>query len=223
MPSAPIARLRKKDIVWLARHYCKHRHTYLVHYNCYLTENPLGRKVGFFDIEASHLKANFGLLLCYCIKPADKGKILHRTVTQAELRDRQCLDREVVKQCIADLQTFDSIVTHYGKRFDIPFLRSRALFHKLDFPAYGEIFHEDTYFMCRSRLCISSNRLETACQHVLGKSNKTRIDPGRWIIALQGDEKALAYILDHCKRDVRDLEGLYNALVGFTAHTESSI
>lgn len=220
---APVSRLKKKEIIWLSRHNCKHGHDYLQHYNCYLAENPEGIRLGFFDIETTNLKADFGLMLCYCIKKAGKNKIYHRTITKAELQKENCLDKEVVQQCIKDLGKFDRVVTHYGKRFDIPFLRSRALFWNLDFPIYGEIFHDDTYYMCRYKLCISRNRLESACRHVLGKTRKTHINPRHWISALQGNEEALGYILEHCKRDVRDLEDLYYKLVDYTRKADVSI
>ena len=220
---APISRLKKSEIIWLSKHRCRHHHTYLEHYSCYLNENPQGIKIGFFDIETTNLKADYGLMLCYCIKVAGKNKIYQKCVTRKELQEENCLDRDVVEQCIKDIQKFDRLVTHYGKRFDVPFLRSRALFWSLPFPIFGSIFHDDTYYMCRNRLCISRNRLELACRHVLGKTRKTHIDQRKWILALQGNEKALKYILDHCRRDVRDLEDLYNALINFTRKQDVSI
>lgn len=221
--AAPISRLTKKQINYLNKHKCKHGHTYLEHYNCYLEENPEGIKIGFFDIETTNLKADFGIMLCYCIKEGNKNKILQRSITKQELQEENVLDKNVVKSCIVDLLKFDKIVTHYGTNFDLPFVRSRALFWNLNFPIYGELVHKDTYYMCRSKLCISRNRLASACQHVLGKTRKTAIDSRSWILALQGNEKALKYILDHCRRDVRDLEDLYWHLEGFTMDTARSI
>ena len=63
---APVHRLKKIEIVWLAKHKCKHGHTYLEHYNCYLKEMPDGRiqeKVGFLDIETTGLDAEIIELL----------------------------------------------------------------------------------------------------------------------------------------------------------------
>jgi len=223
MVIAPITRMRKREVDWLATHYCVHRHRYLDHYNCWLKEHEDELKIGFFDIETTNLKADYGIVLCYCIKPAGKNKILSRTITKADLETREVLDKEVVRSCIEDMQKFDLIVGHYSTRFDLPYLRSRALSMGLEFPIFGTIAHRDTYYMCRRLLCISSNRLESACRHVLGRTRKTHIDPKHWILALQGNEKALAYILDHCRRDVRDLEDLYFALIGFVKDTRKSI
>jgi len=70
--------------------------------------------------------------------------------------------------------------------------------------------------MARRALCISRNRLANVTEHLIGATLKTRIDPHHWIMALQGNAKALAYILDHCKRDVLDLERIYNKLLKYT-------
>lgn len=216
---APVSRLNKHEIVWLSGHRCKHKHTYLEHYPCYVSENPLKEKIGFFDIEASNLAANFGIMFCYCIKVAGKDEILERVITKKELST--CLDKNVVKQCIEDLGKFDRIVTYYGKRFDMPFVRTRAVATGLGFPGYGEIVHEDMYFNVKFKFRLHSNRLENACRVLLGSTDKTHLDPEYWIKALQGNKKSLDYIADHCRKDVTDLEKLYNKINNFTKKTET--
>ena len=218
---APVTRLKKKEIVWLNRHKCKHGHTYLSHYECYLKENPLSEKIGYFDIEASGLQANFGIMLCYCIKVGGKKKILERVITAEELRT--CLDKKVVEQCVKDLEGFDRIVTFYGKRFDFPFLRTRAVHMDIPFFNYGELIHEDLYFNIRYKFKLHSNRLENACRVLLGKTDKTHLDPNYWLRALQGDKESLDYILQHCRYDVKDLEKLYGKVYQFTRKTDTSI
>ncbi|MBU0792151.1 MAG: ribonuclease H-like domain-containing protein [Gammaproteobacteria bacterium] len=221
---APVTRLTKAEVDWLATHRCKaHSHLFLSHYNCYLREHGLEEKLGFFDIETSGLQASFDYMLCYCIKVGKSNTILHRVITKAEIEDPDTLDKNVVESCIADIKKFDVILGHYSTRFDTVFLRSRALYWNLDFPGYGEIKHKDTYYMCRNLLKLHSNRLEAACQHVLGKTRKTHLDPKQWIRGKLGDEDSLKYILDHCKKDVRDLEDLYYALEKYTKNTRRSI
>lgn len=216
----PISRLSKKEIIWLNRNKCKHQHTYLSHYPCYLKENPNQERIGFFDIETSHLKANFGIIFSYCIKVKD-GKIYHRRITKKELKD--CLDREVVRQCIKDLEKFDRIITYYGSKFDFPFLRSRALKHKIEFPVFGEIIHDDIWFVVRGKFKLHSNRQDVACKFLLGHTEKTHLDPDIWMSALQGNEKSISWIVDHNKRDVKDLEKLYNTVIPYARHKNSSI
>ena len=111
---APVHRLKKDEILWLAKHKCQHRHTYLEHYSCYLSEHPQQTRRGFFDIESTHLKGNFGLMLSYCILDDATDKIYSRTVNRREILNPNIRDRNVVRQLIKDLENFDQVVTYYG-------------------------------------------------------------------------------------------------------------
>jgi len=218
---APVTRLRKKEVDWLGTHRCKHHHTFLEHYDCYLKERPDKRfNVGFFDLECSNLAADFGIILCYCIKEFGTKKIYNRTITKKELAT--CMDENVVRSCIKDLSKFDKIVTYYGTGFDFPFIRTRATALGVPFPEFGQIYHRDIYYIIRHRFRLSRNRLDNACRTLLGKTKKTYLEPKYWIKALQGDKKSLEYILDHCKRDVEDLEDLYNKTIMFIKDTDKS-
>lgn len=216
---APVSRLSRQEIVWLSRHRCTHKHTYLEHYTCYIKENPLKEEIGFFDIEASNLNANFGIMFSYAIKVGGKNEIVERVITKKELSE--CLDRKVVEQCVEDLSKFDRIVTFYGKRFDLPFVRTRAVSMNIPFPEYGELIHEDIYFTVKYKFKLHSNRLENACRVLLGATEKTHIDPEYWIKALQGHQKSLDYIADHNRKDVTDLEKLYNKINYYGRKTNS--
>ncbi len=221
--SVPVPRLKKSELIWLYNHRCReHGHRYIEHYSCY--EHEIDQeKIGFLDIEASNLKANFGILLSYCIKIRGKDEILSGCITEKDLRSPGILDKRIVAGCIGDMRKFDRLVGHYSAKFDVPFLRTRALMHGIDFPAYGEIKHTDTYYMARRLLCLNSNRQGVVGEALLGEDIKTRIDPKHWILALQGNKEALDYILDHNKRDVCQLEGNYEKMVPFTQNIGRSI
>lgn len=220
MALAPVHRLSKKEIVWLSQHRCKHRHTYLDHYSCYLEEVKPKERIGYLDIECSNLNADYGIIFSYCIKPRGDDNILYRVITKGELK--KCLDREVVKSLINDISQFDRIVTFYGTKFDIPFCRTKAVYHGLDFPEYGQLMHTDLYYTMKHKFKLSSNRLENSCRVLLGKTQKTRLDPIHWIKALQGDEESLEYILEHNKYDVIDLELLHDKIEGFRRPVSNS-
>ena len=74
----------KAEIVKMSLRKCKHGHTGLSHPSCYLKETGTEEKWGFLDIESSNLKANFGIVLTYCIK--HKDGIIKRSVTPKDLR-----------------------------------------------------------------------------------------------------------------------------------------
>ncbi len=216
-----IAKTKKQDLIWMSKHKCKHHMDYIQHYNCFIAEHPDNQKVGYIDIECTNLKADFGIVLCYCIKDAASDKIYEKVITKKDLTT--VLDKNVLKQCIEDMQRFDRLLGFYSSRFDIKFLRTRAVALGLEFPEFGSIIHEDVYFMVRNRFCLSSNRLENACRALLGRTEKTRLDSIYWIKALTGDEESLKYILDHCEHDVTDLQKLHEKISDFSMKRDNSL
>jgi uncharacterized protein YprB with RNaseH-like and TPR domain len=219
--SAPVHRLKKKQLVWMNKNKCKHGHNFLEHYACFLREHPEEEKMGFIDIETTNLKANFGIIICYAIVDDTTEEVTTRILTKNDLRT--CLDEKVVKQCVHDMREYDRLIGYYSTKFDIPFIRTRALALNLDFPEYGEIVHNDLYYSVRNKLCLNSNRLENACRSIFGETEKTRIDADHWIKALMGDTKALAYIQDHCIKDVLETRKLYHRLEHFRSKTDTSL
>lgn len=220
MALAPIHRLPIKELKWLAARRCKHGHSYIEHYGCYIQENPKRERIGYLDIETTGLDANFGVMISYCIKE-DGGKVLGRAVTKDELDKFE--DKKLVADCIKDILKFDHIVTYYGARFDVPFLRTRALIDGLEFPFFGSVKHTDAYFMARNRLKLNSNRLENVARLLLGKANKTRLDETVWRKAGRGDSKSLGYVLDHNQKDVIETERVYKKLRDFVGVSGRSI
>jgi len=213
--------MKKQDLAVLFTEHCKHGHLYAEHPACYLAEHEDKLKIGFLDIETSNLKADFGIMLSYCIKEANNKKILGRAINKKEL-DNGTLDKDLVKECIADVGKFNLIVTYYGTKFDVPFIRSRALYWDIEFPKFGSHNHKDCYYMVRNRLCIHRNRMEDAAR-LLGIEGKNHIDGYYWITALTGNPKALAYILDHNERDVEVLEKVYYKMKDFSRDVSKSI
>jgi uncharacterized protein YprB with RNaseH-like and TPR domain len=216
-----LGRLKKAELVWMASNRCKHRHLYICHPNCYEEENPSRRREGYLDIETSNLKADYGICYCYSIKVRGKDKFYERVITKQELRT--CLDKKVVQQFIDDLRKFDKTYGYYSSGFDLKFMRTRALYHGLVFPAYGEGYHKDLYFTAKGKLATSSKKLKVVAKTVLGNTQKTELEPRYWITAMSGDKKALDYIAEHCRYDVIDLELIHNKLEPFYKESDTSI
>lgn len=118
---------------------------------------------------------------------------------------------------------YDRIVTHYGTYFDLPFLRTRALIHKLIFPPYGEIYHTDVWKMARKSLCLHSNRQDSVAESLQGKTIKTRIDHPAWRKATYGNKDAMEEVVDHCEHDVPDLKKNFYSLLPFNRLIKTSI
>ena len=196
--------------------------SYLEHYSCYLKENPERNRIGFFDIEVSNLNANFGYVLCYAILDDKSGEVIGRIIDPADIRNGT-FDRNLIKQLLEDFDQFDTLIGYYSTRFDIPFVRSRAVHHGFKFPVYGAMNHVDIYYIIRNKFKLHRNSLEEATRFLLGDSNKTRIDNKIWMRATAGDAKALAYVYEHCEYDVIDTKRLYDKVIDFKKRSDRSI
>lgn len=173
-------------------------------------------RVGYLDIEATNLNADFGIILTWYIKKDSRNEYDYSIITREEILD-YTFDRRVVSELLDALDNYDVIWTHYGSdwRFDVPFIRARAfalgLEHKL--PKRMEKLLKDTYPIARSKLKIHSNRLGSIANALnIRNIKKTPLNPEKWRLAAYGDPKALECIAIHNKRDVQLLERVQKKL-----------
>jgi uncharacterized protein YprB with RNaseH-like and TPR domain len=202
---------------------CVHKHNGIRHPQCYRDKLGGAERVGFFDIEATNLHANFGYMLSYCIL-GDDSKLIKNRVTEREIKDYQ-FDKRLIKDLISDLKKFDRLVVYYGKdwRYDIPFVRTRAERYGLDFPGWKELYVTDVYDLAKSKLRLHRNRLQNVCE-LLGIESKTHpLKPEIWQKANAGERKSLEYILTHNVEDVYSLRGSFDRLKKYTQLSRSSI
>ena len=219
---APVNKMKKDLIVWMGTHTCKHSHTYLEHYNCYLQEVGDNLKVGYFDIEASNLKANFGFVISWYILDRD-GTYHGRTISPKEVLNDKPPDKKILQELIDCFNSFDIIYTYYGTKFDLPFVRTRSIIAGLDFPVVGSLKHKDTYYIIKNKFNLHRKSLEVACEVLLGKTNKTHWMGDHWIGAVQGKSDSLAYIDEHCRNDVFDLKALSELAIEYVKPVFNSI
>ena len=221
-----IATASPEDVKWLATHRCKHGHAFTSHFNCYLKEHQVEERIGALDIEAGGLKANVDIMLSWAIKTVGQDEIWYDYVTSEELRNGD-YDKRIVESCIQTMLKYDRLVGHYSTYFDIPYIRSRALVHRIPFPEYGRLYHSDVWKMARRCLCLSSNRQDTVAETILDENIKTRVNFRYWLDAKYGSDKArkkaLQYIVDHNLKDVQQLEDNYLKLRPFVRENRSSI
>jgi uncharacterized protein YprB with RNaseH-like and TPR domain len=210
-----------QQLEWLLKNRCVHRHTYLRHFSCFIKDFERKERVAFIDIETSNLKANFGIVLCWCILDED-GDLCEDYLTQDDVLSGY-EDRRIVSNCVDAMCNFDRIIGHYSTYFDVPFLRTRALIHHLPFPEQGTIYHTDVWKMAKHSLCLHSNRQDVIAESLYGKTQKTRISHPAWRQAMLGDEKAAREVLNHCEKDVLDLKRNYETLKPYCREVKSSI
>lgn len=225
---APVKRLLKREVDWLGINSCKHSHSYLEHYACFLEEKPKDcpfvERIGFLDIETSNLDGDFGIIFSYGIKPLNVDKILGRVVTQQEMR-RHVFDRKLVAECVQDMKKFHRLIVHWGKdrRHDIPWIRTRALLYGIDFPGYKDLYVEDTFDLAKSKLKLHRNRLETICSFFDIPSKGHPMHPKMWQKAQTGDKESLEWIWKHNLEDVYSLEAVWKLLKDFGPRRKTSV
>lgn len=218
--------MKKTEIVWLAANNCAaHHKSYLEHYNCYLREQPEKERTALLDIETSNLKGDYGIILTWALKPLGSDEIEFGVISPHDIKigRKGDEDRRIVGDLITACTHYDKLIGFYSKRFDLPFMRTRAIHMKIDFPYYSTIRHIDVYDMVRTRFNMSRKTQENSCRVLLGETEKNHVDGAIWRNAARGDKESLGYILDHNLRDVRDLEKLYLKVRDFSRRNDTSI
>ena len=210
-----------QQLHWLLTNKCSHRHNYIRHFNCLIKDYGIKERVLFLDIETSNLKANFGIVLCWC-GLAEDGTLYQDWLTKKDVLSGT-EDKRVVSTCIETMESFDRVVGHDSTYFDIPFLRTRALIHNLPYPEFGTLLHTDVWRMAKTKLCLHSNRQAVIAESLYGKTVKTRISHPHWRQAMMGNEESCMEVLHHCQCDVQDLKRNYDTLLPYCRTTKSSI
>lgn len=126
-------------------------------------------------------------------------------------------DKELLKTFIKELNKADFIVAHNGDKFDLPWIRTRALYHRLPMlPKYKSV---DTLKIARYTHKFPSNRLDDLANY-LGLGRKIKTDMDLWIDTVsKGDYKALNKMVEYCEQDVFVLEEVYDILSSMTLNT----
>jgi len=165
-----------------------------------------------WDIEASNLSADFGIVLCVGFKIVGEGKPEVLNVLDYQGKDKDIIkaERRLLLDVSERLLAADAWLTHYGSRgrYDLNFVNTRLLYHRLPLlpPKHPQI---DTQKISYNDLKLHNNRLITI-QEFLGLENeKNAIKGEQWIRALGGHGPSMAYLVDHCRRDVLVLEEVY--------------
>lgn len=161
-----------------------------------------------FDIEASGLNADFGIMLCFGSKFVGRGRVEVLNILDYPGLDLIKKERNLLIDVSKRLLSADIWLGHYSQRFDVPFINTRLLYHRLPtLPAASA--HIDTWKISRNHLKLRSNRLATISTFLGTEEEKNAIKPEEWIRALGGHRPSMGYIVEHCRRDIMVLEEAY--------------
>lgn len=118
-------------------------------------------------------------------------------------------DKSMLELFIKELNSADFIVAHNGDKFDIPWLKTRAMYH--DLKMYPKYITVDTLKIARYDFKFPSNRLDDLGDY-LNIGRKIKTDMSLWDKTIEGDLNALQQMADYCNQDVLLLEEIYNKL-----------
>ena len=224
-----LADFKKAEIIKMWNFRCIHGHRGTEHTNCYLDEKKVKERVGYLDIETFSFgfKAQQGVIMTYCIKEEGvdekDGGLITNIIMPHELQDEENRDKRIVRELCADIRKFDRIITFYGKRFDVPFIRTRALYYHIDFPGYMALTHTDVYDTIKRKFSLRGNSLGNTCKFFGIEAKGHMFGFPVWASAFQGDVEALKNILEHNKEDVICLEVLWGKVREQVREVASSI
>ena len=171
-------------------------------------------KILIWDIEASNLKADFGVVLAFGYKWYGEGDVVVKCLDDyPRFRRNRTDDSVLLKDMYEVLCSADMWVTYYGTRFDVRFVQSRLLCHGIGI--LPPIPHLDLYYQAK-KLALHSYRLGSLGEFLGLQTEKTPLAGTTWLRAIAGDREAMEYVREHCARDVALLEEAYTALRGLT-------
>lgn len=173
-------------------------------------------RVGYLDIEATHLKGNIGYMISWYIKPEGSNNFDYATIYKEEIQN-YTFDRRLVIELLKAFSKYDILYTHYGKnkRYDIPFITTRAMWHGLEhmLPLHGEKFLKDTIDIAWKKFALHRNSLDSLAELLeITSVKKTPLTPRDWIHAGAGHPDSLEYVKEHNRHDVILLERIVKRL-----------
>ena len=162
-----------------------------------------------WDIECTNLNASFGTVLAIAHKWHGHSKVNVPTIldysAKGMLDDKPLIEDFLEVYCQADYS-----VAHYGKRFDLPFIQTKCLKHKLG--PMPDIKLMDTCEVAWKNFKLHSNRLAAWLEYLGCKHEKRAMRTDDWLHAAHGCPKAMKAVKDRAKYDVLGLEEVFDAM-----------
>lgn len=120
-------------------------------------------------------------------------------------------DYDLTVELLELLDRSDYVIAHNGKKFDIPFIKARALVHGLTPPSPFKVI--DTLEIARKEFLFTRNTLENLAQELKlpdKKLSHSKYSGAKlWVECLKGNEDAWQEMLTYNQMDVKVLEEVY--------------
>ena len=119
-------------------------------------------------------------------------------------------DAKVVAGLLEMVSKADAIVAHNLKGFDLPYLRSRCIYHGFD--PVPPVTLIDTLELSRKTFNLPYHNLDYLATYLEVDAKKHKVDFDLWIGCMEGDGAAIAKMKRYCRQDVLVLERVYDRL-----------
>lgn len=127
--------------------------------------------------------------------------------------DKNQDDKQMLKEFGKELENCDVAIGHNGDKFDIKWVKTRNIIHKL--PPLNNIVTIDTLKLARRYFNFNSNRLDYLGD-ILGVGRKHETGGySLWTAVLDGDKKALNKMVEYCNQDVILLEDVFHEITPY--------
>jgi DNA polymerase elongation subunit (family B) len=148
-------------------------------------------------------------IICVCYKWAHEKEV-------HSLEWKKGNDKQLLIQLVKIMNEADEIVGQNSDNFDMKWLRTRCLFHKIPMqPEYNQV---DTYKLAKKYFRFNSNKLDYMSSF-LGHGNKMSTGYSLWKdIVLDNSAKAMALMVKYCKRDILLTEKVHQNMIPFVKH-----
>lgn len=130
--------------------------------------------------------------------------------------DNNMCDKEMLTIFIKELNKADEIIAHNGDRFDIKWIRTRALYHGI--PMKNKYRSLDTLKKAKQNFNFPNNKLDTIARF-LGVGAKVEHDGMKmWDAVQDGDSFYLDEMVKYCDGDIVVLQDVYFAMQSYITH-----
>ena len=146
-------------------------------------------------------------VICISYKWEHEDKVYHLSWDNGD-------DKEMLKTFSNIINEADEVIAHNGDKFDIKWLRTRCLIHRIPFRTYIKTL--DTLTKVRASFNFNSNKLDYIAK-TLGVGGK--IETGGYDlwkkVTLLHDKEALDKMVKYCDNDVVILEDVYHVIQSY--------
>lgn len=124
--------------------------------------------------------------------------------------DNKRCDKKMLKQFHKIISSADECVGHNIDRFDLPWVRTRCLYHRV--PPIPPVKTCDTLQWSRKYFYFDNNRLDYICD-LLGLGRKVKTEDDLWdLVCWDNDRSALKRMERYCGQDVELLPPFFKLL-----------